>query len=183
MTGLEIIKATTDTAGGIADIISKPCPPVVPAKCDPFSCRECWLAWLTTGAPPKEKGPSDERTTPGEEAGSDTLTEEEQVLQDLFRQEYNQGTRNATFVSALATFGRLLEKERHLPATSEAAALERLSSGLYNGSISFRVESGDDGTVIVQFIDTIRRANAGRAVLKRMGTACYVKSVDFTLPR
>lgn len=62
MTGLEIIKATTATAGEIADIISKPCPPVIPETCDRLSCRECWLAWLVTGEPPKEKGPSDEQT-------------------------------------------------------------------------------------------------------------------------
>lgn len=56
MTGLEIIKASTTTAGEIADIISKPCPPVIPETCDRLSCRECWLAWLVTGEPPEEKG-------------------------------------------------------------------------------------------------------------------------------
>lgn len=66
MTGLEIIKASTTTAGEIADIISKPCPPVIPETCDRLSCRECWLAWLVTGEPPKEKGPSDEQTAPGD---------------------------------------------------------------------------------------------------------------------
>ena len=54
MTGLEIIKAPGTTAGEIADIISKPCPPIIPAECDKLSCRECWLAWLTTGEPPRE---------------------------------------------------------------------------------------------------------------------------------
>ena len=49
MTGLEIIKASGTTAGEIADIISKPCPPIIPAECDKLSCRECWLVWLTTG--------------------------------------------------------------------------------------------------------------------------------------
>lgn len=67
MTGLELLKAPNTTAGEIADIVSEHCPPVVPANCDCLSCRECWLAWLTTGNPPKEKGPSDERTTPREE--------------------------------------------------------------------------------------------------------------------
>lgn len=65
MTGLEFIKAPGTTAGEIADIVSRPCPPVVPHDCDRFSCRECWLAWLTTGEPPTEKGPSDEQTAPG----------------------------------------------------------------------------------------------------------------------
>ena len=64
MTGLEIIKASTTPAGEIADIISKPCPPVIPETCDRLSCRECWLAWLVTGEPPEEKGPSDEQTAP-----------------------------------------------------------------------------------------------------------------------
>lgn len=67
MTGLELIKAPTTTAGEIADIISEHCPPVVPPDCDHLSCRECWLAWLVNGEPPKEKGPSDEQTAQGNE--------------------------------------------------------------------------------------------------------------------
>lgn len=67
MTGLEIIKAPGSTASEIADIISNPCPPTIPETCDRLSCRECWLGWLMTGEPPKEKGPSEERTTPDEE--------------------------------------------------------------------------------------------------------------------
>lgn len=67
MTGLEIIKAPTATAEEIAGIISEHCPPVVPEDCDRLACRECWLSWLTTGEPPKEKGPSDKQTAPGEE--------------------------------------------------------------------------------------------------------------------
>lgn len=57
MTGLEFIKAPGTTAGEIADIISQPCPPIVPAECDRLSCRECWLAWLTTGEPVSEPCP------------------------------------------------------------------------------------------------------------------------------
>ena len=55
-------------ADEIADIVSAQCPPVVPENCDAFSCRECWLAWLTTGEPPKEKGPSDKQTAPGRDS-------------------------------------------------------------------------------------------------------------------
>lgn len=75
MTGLEIIKAPTATAEEIAGIISEHCPPVVPGDCDRLSCRECWLSWLTTGEPPKEKGPSDEQTAPGEEGMHPNLAE------------------------------------------------------------------------------------------------------------
>ena len=64
MTGLELLKAPATTAVEIADIISAPCPPVVPTECDRLSCRECWLAWLTTGEAKTEEGPSDERTAP-----------------------------------------------------------------------------------------------------------------------
>ena len=39
MTGLEIIKSLGTTAGEIADIISQPCPPVIPETCDRLSCR------------------------------------------------------------------------------------------------------------------------------------------------
>ena len=67
MTGLEIIKAPDTTVEQIADIIAEHCPPVAPKHCDKLSCRKCWLAWLTTGEPPKEKRPSDEQTAPDEE--------------------------------------------------------------------------------------------------------------------
>ena len=55
MTGLELFKAPGTTAVEIADIVSNPCPPIVPETCDHISCRDCWLAWLKTGeaaAPP-----------------------------------------------------------------------------------------------------------------------------------
>ena len=80
MTGLELLKAPEATAGEIADIISAPCPPTIPAHCDGVSCRECWLTWLTGdtgcleysrgrggwwgGEPIKEKEPPDKRTAP-----------------------------------------------------------------------------------------------------------------------
>ena len=75
MTGLEIIRAPGTTAEQIADIIAEHCPPVTPEHCDKLSCRECWLAWLTTGEPPKEKGPSDKQTTPDEEGLHPNLVE------------------------------------------------------------------------------------------------------------
>lgn len=56
MTGLELLKAPEATAGEIADIISAPCPPTIPAHCDGVSCCACWLAWLT-GEPLKGKEP------------------------------------------------------------------------------------------------------------------------------
>lgn len=93
MSGLEIIKAPSSTAGEIADIVSKPCPPITPAECDRVSCRECWLAWLTTGEPPEKKGPSDEQTAPGEEGLHPNLKEryerhfrQERVMAERFRE-------------------------------------------------------------------------------------------------
>ena len=62
MTGLELLKAPETTASEIADIISAPCPPTIPAHCDGVSCRECWLTWLT-GEPIKEKEPDQKRKT------------------------------------------------------------------------------------------------------------------------
>lgn len=41
MTGLELLKSLGTTVEEIADIISAPCPPVVPTECDRLSCREC----------------------------------------------------------------------------------------------------------------------------------------------
>ena len=71
-------------ADEIADIVSAQCPPVVPENCDAFSCRECWLAWLTTGEPPKEKGPSDKQTAPDEEGMHPNLKE---LYEQHFRKE------------------------------------------------------------------------------------------------
>lgn len=75
MTGLELLRAAETTADEIADIVTEHCPPVAPSNCDRLSCRACWLAWLTTGEPPKEKGPSDERTAPSEEGLHPNLAE------------------------------------------------------------------------------------------------------------
>lgn len=75
MTGLELMRAAETTAEEIADIVSEHCPPVTPGNCDRLSCRACWLAWLTTGEPPKGKGPSDEQTAPGEEGLHPNLAE------------------------------------------------------------------------------------------------------------
>ena len=57
-TGLEFLKAPGTTAGEIAEVLGKGHPPFEPGTqvaCDSFTCRECWLAWLTTGQPPKKK--------------------------------------------------------------------------------------------------------------------------------
>lgn len=51
MNGLDLFRSPKTAADEIADIVSAQCPPVVPENCDAFSCRECWLAWLTTGEP------------------------------------------------------------------------------------------------------------------------------------
>lgn len=75
MTGLELLKAPDTTAGEIADIISEHCPPVCPAECDRLACRECWFSWLTTGEPPKAKGPSGKQTAPDEEGLHPNLVE------------------------------------------------------------------------------------------------------------
>lgn len=75
MNGLDLFRSPKTAADEIADIVSAQCPPVVPENCDAFSCRECWLAWLTTGEPPKEKGPSDKQTTQGEDGMHPNLKE------------------------------------------------------------------------------------------------------------
>lgn len=75
MTGLELLKSPNTSVGEIADIVSAQCPPVVPTNCDCLSCRECWIAWLTTGEAPKEKGPSDKRTTQSEDEMHPNLRE------------------------------------------------------------------------------------------------------------
>jgi len=66
MTGLELLKSSETTAGEIADIVSRPCPPIAPTECDRISCRFCWLRWLTEEQTGKETGPSDKQTAPCE---------------------------------------------------------------------------------------------------------------------
>ena len=75
MTGLELLRDSGTTAEQIADIISEHCPPVCLAECDRLACRACWLSWLTTGEPPKGKGPSDKQTAPDEEGLHPNLVE------------------------------------------------------------------------------------------------------------
>lgn len=75
MTGLEILRNPNTTAEQIVDIIAEPCPPIVSEHCDRLSCRACWEAWLTTGEPPKGKGPSDKQTAPDEEGLHPNLAE------------------------------------------------------------------------------------------------------------
>lgn len=75
MIGLEILRNPDTTAEQIVDIIVEHCPPVVPEHCDRLSCRACWEAWLTTGKPPKEKGPSDKQTALDEEGLCPNLAE------------------------------------------------------------------------------------------------------------
>ena len=70
MTGLELLKAPEATAGEIADIISQPCPPVIPETCDRLSCRECWLTWLVTGGTASEPCEGIASTRRGEEKGA-----------------------------------------------------------------------------------------------------------------
>lgn len=56
--GMEFLKDPARTAEELAEILWKGHPPFaagVKADCSHITCRECWLAWLTTGEPPKRK--------------------------------------------------------------------------------------------------------------------------------
>lgn len=64
MTGLELLKAPGTTAGEIADIISRQCPPAIPIACDGIRCRSCWLTWLTGTETAEETEPPSEQATP-----------------------------------------------------------------------------------------------------------------------
>lgn len=67
MTGIELFKKSSTTAGEIADIVSQPCLPETPPECETISCRECWRAWLVTGNTAREKESSNEQTAPSRE--------------------------------------------------------------------------------------------------------------------
>lgn len=55
--GIQSIKSQYATAGELADLLSGSCPPFSEkagaVSCSATSCRDCWLAWLTTGTPNK----------------------------------------------------------------------------------------------------------------------------------
>lgn len=54
----EMLKTPDASVEQLADIFWKGHPPFpsgVKADCSHITCRECWLAWLTTGEPPKKK--------------------------------------------------------------------------------------------------------------------------------
>ena len=52
-TGLEFLRDPSTTAAEIAEIISAGHPPFGSVDCCKVACSNCWLAWLTTGEPPK----------------------------------------------------------------------------------------------------------------------------------
>ena len=56
-TGLEILKAPGTTAGEIATLLETGHPPFEEGEvqCDLVDCKDCWLAWLTTGKVPAPK--------------------------------------------------------------------------------------------------------------------------------
>lgn len=66
MTGLELLKAPETTAGEIADIISRQCPPEIPISCDGVKCRDCWLAWLAGVETAEETEPPSNQAAPCE---------------------------------------------------------------------------------------------------------------------
>ena len=57
--GIEIIKRPDITADKLADLLSGACPPFCcedsAVHCGDFTCRACWLSWLTTGQPPRKE--------------------------------------------------------------------------------------------------------------------------------
>ena len=122
MTGLEIIRAPGTTAEQIADIIAEHCPPITPEHCDKLSCRACWLAWLTTGEPPKEKGPSDERTAPEEEGLHPNLVER---LRQKKIQEYKEQIGINMIVRDVYE-AIILDKGSEIPAEQRLSLLEGL---------------------------------------------------------
>lgn len=54
----EMLQTPDASVDKLADIFWKGHPPFQPGAktdCSHVTCRECWLAWLTTGEPPKRK--------------------------------------------------------------------------------------------------------------------------------
>lgn len=58
--GIAIIKNPDATAEQLAGLLSGACPPFAEGagfvSCDETSCRDCWLAWLSTGKPRRTDG-------------------------------------------------------------------------------------------------------------------------------
>lgn len=125
MTGFELLKAPGTTVEGIADIVSAPCPPVVPTECDRLSCRECWLVWLTTGAAAKEKGPSDKQTAPDEDGLHPNLVEH--LRERLY---------------PVSPLGIVVEGRRYNSAELLAYVGERVSIVKENGTIKAKAIGG-----------------------------------------
>lgn len=56
--GMDFLRDPARTPEELADILWKGHPPFTEPKktpCCHTTCRECWLAWLTTGKPPIPK--------------------------------------------------------------------------------------------------------------------------------
>lgn len=135
MTGLEIIRDPSTTAEQIADIIAEHCPPITPEHCDKLSCRKCWLSWLATGEPPKEEGPSDERTTPDEEGLHPNLAEQ---IRKQHIQEYKEQTEVNMIVRDVYQ-AIILCKGSDIPPEQRLQLLESLLGTYYHRHMSRRL--------------------------------------------
>lgn len=179
MTGLEIIRAPGTTAGEIADIIAEHCPPITPEHCDKLACRDCWLAWLTTGEPGQNAGTPDEPTPLVDEAAYE-LSRAEAALESVVQiiQSAMEGKEQQKLLSDLSTFGRLLEKERNTPTATDLAKVEYIARGLVAGSIHLVATPMEPNMVTAEFIDTIRRRMAARLIFERRFGGYYPKFTE-----
>ena len=113
---------------------------------------------------------------------SNELNIAEQALENLFCRAYAPAVdedERAVLVSGLSTFGRLIEKEKHIPDIATTAAIIRLSVGLYDGSLNINLTSETENRIEVDIFDTIHRVKIGHISLGRMGRTCYIREIDF----
>ena len=113
---------------------------------------------------------------------SNELNRAEQALGNLFRMVYapnvDEDERNL-LASGLSTFGRLIEKEKHIPDIVTTVAIIRLSVGLYDGSLNINLTSETENRIEADIFDTIHRIKTGHISIGRMGRTCYIREIDF----
>lgn len=179
MTGLEIIRAPGTTAEQIADIIAEHCPPVTPEHCDKLSCRECWLAWLATGEAGQNAGTPEEPASLTDEVAHElsraeaALERTVQIIQTALVAEEQK-----KLLNDLSIFGRLLEKERNTPTTTDLEKVEYVARGLVAGSIHLVATPMEPNMVTAEFIDIVRRRIAARLIFERRFGGYYTKFTE-----
>lgn len=83
-----------------------------------------------------------------------------------------------SLLSVWAACGRLLEKERSTPTTTEQEKVEYIAKGLIAGSIHLVASTMEPNLVSAELIDSVRRKLVARFVFETKFNGYYIKFIN-----